>query len=238
MKLLVTDYDGTLFTNEDDLKVNINYLKKWQNKGNKIVISTGRSYPSIKNQVDINHIPYDFLSCADGSIIYDKNGLILKMYEMDTRIIEPFKDFYQNLNFEEIQFSYPRGYSNILLSEKELLGINVCIKTENYSKKIVNSFKNLSKKYPEYHFLNYMNPNYSYLCIKPNNIDKAMAIEFLGEYLNIKDENIYVIGDSYNDLEMIKKYHGVCMNTSYQDVINISKKVYVSVKDYIEDSLN
>ncbi len=57
MKLLVMDYDGTLFINEDDLKVNISYLKKWKKQNNLIMISTGRSYPSIKNQIDINHIP-------------------------------------------------------------------------------------------------------------------------------------------------------------------------------------
>lgn len=238
MKLLVMDYDGTLFINEDDLKVNISYLKKWKKQNNLIMISTGRSYHSIKNQVDINHIPYDYLSCADGSIIYDKDGNILEMYRMNNKIIEPYIEFYQNLKYEEIQFSYPRGYSNILMDDKDLLGINICLSTENYTKEIINSFKKMGKKYPEYHFLNYMHPNFSYLCIKPSGIDKSSTIDYLKNKLNLNENDIFVIGDSDNDLEMIRKYHGVAMSTSCNDVLKISKKTYSSVYRYIEDSLN
>ena len=238
MKLLVADYDGTFFINEDDLQKNIIAINKWQEQGNMFMISTGRSYSSIKNQVIINHIPYDYLSCADGSIIYDKEDNILKMYEMDNKIIEPYKNFYQDLNYEEIQFSYPRGYSNILLNDKELLGINVCIATSNYNKKIVSDFIKLSKQYKEYHFLNYMHPNFSYLCIKPRGIDKSSTIDYLKEKLGLKPKDIYVIGDSDNDVEMIKKYNGVCMNTSCSKVLKICNKTYLSVSDYIEDSLN
>lgn len=238
MKVLVTDYDGTLFIDENDLKENITFLKKWQELGNLIMISTGRSYSSIKNQVDINNIPYDYLSCADGSIIYDKFDNILEMYEMDNKIIEPFKKFYQKLNYEEIQFSYPRGYSNILLSDKELLGINVCLATINYNTHIITKFIELSKHYPEYHFLNYKHPNYSYLCIKPSGIDKASTIDYLKKKLNLKKKDFYVIGDSYNDYEMIKKYNGVCMNTSCEELLNICNRKYSSVREFIEDNLN
>ena len=238
MKLIVTDYDGTLFIDENDLEINKDYLRKWQACGYLVMISTGRSYPSIKNQVDINNIPYDYLSCADGSIIYDKNGNILKMYEMDNEIIEPYQNFYKDLNYEEIQFSYPRGYSNILLNDKELLGINICISNENYNKKIVNDFINMSKRYPKYHFLNYMHPNFSYLCIKPSGIDKSSTIDYLKNKFNLSNSDIYVIGDSHNDFEMINKYHGVCMDTSCKEVLDISKKIYKSVSEYIEDSLN
>ena len=238
MKLLVMDYDGTLFVNDNDLKNNINYLKKWKNNNNLIMISTGRSYPSIKNQVDINNIIYDYISCADGSLIYDTDGNILEMYKMDNDIIEPYEKFYKDLKYEEIQFSYPRGYSNILLDDKNLLGINICLSNENYTKEIVNSFLLLSEKYPKYHFLNYMHPNFSYLCVKPSGIDKSKTIDYLKEKLKLKNNDIYVIGDSYNDLEMIKKYNGVCMDNSYDEILKISKKSYSTVAKYIEDILN
>ena len=235
MKLLVTDYDGTLFIDESDIKENIKHLKKWQENGNLIMISTGRSYPSIKNQVDIYNIPYDYLSCADGSIIYDKNSHILKMYEMNKEIVETFKKFYQDLNYEEIQFSYPTGYANILLNNKNLLGINICLSNENYTKKTVNDFDLMSKKYPDYHFLKYMHTNFSYLCIKPKGIDKSSTVDYLKDELNLNENDIYIIGDSDNDVEMIKKYHGVGMNISCPSILNIVKKLYPSVRDFIED---
>ena len=73
-------------------------LKKLQKNDTKIVIATGRSYPSIMNQLSKYPIPYDYIIAADGSIIYDTNGNILKLYEMNEEIIEPFKKYYQEIN--------------------------------------------------------------------------------------------------------------------------------------------
>ncbi len=238
MKLFITDYDGTLYIDDNKIKENNKTLKKLQKNDFKVVISTGRSYPSIKNQVNIHNIPYDYLSCADGSIIYDKDGNILESFYMNQKIIKPFQKFYENLNFEEIQFSYPEGYSNILKDDNsKLLGINVCISTINYNKEIVNEFIKMSKDYPEYNFLNYMHPNFSYLCIKPKGITKSSTIKYLMEKDNVLLKDVYVIGDSYNDYEMIKDYEGVCMDTSCKEVLDIAKKSYKSVKDYINDIL-
>ena len=237
MKLFVTDYDGTLFVDAEKIKENIIMIKKLQQKDYKIVISTGRSYPSIKNQVNIYQIPYDYLSCADGSVIYNKDNVI-KIWEMPHKIIKPYQNFYKNLNFEEIQFVYPEGYSNILKNDNsKLLGINICLSTVNYTKELVDKFIEMSKKYPDYNFLNYMHPNFSYLCIKPIGITKSSAISYLANKYNIKKQDIYVIGDSYNDYEMIKDFNGSCMDTSCNDVLNIAKDKYASVRDYIKDIL-
>jgi len=238
MKLFITDYDGTLYIDDNKIKENNKALKKLQNNDFKIIISTGRSYPSIKNQVDIHNIYYDYLSCADGSILYDKNGVIIKSFYMNQKIIEPFQKFYENLPFEEIQFSYPEGYSNILKDDNsKLLGINICLSTINYTKEIVDKFLDMSKDYPEYNFLNYMHPNFSYLCIKPKGITKSSTISYLMKKYNVSLNDVYVIGDSYNDYEMIRDYNGVAMTTSCQEVLDIVNKKYKSVKDYINDIL-
>lgn len=234
MKLFVTDYDGTLYKDETSLKENIIKFKELQKQNIKIIISTGRSFPSIKNQVDLYHIPYDYLSCADGSILYDKDDNILIMFKMNDSIVKPFQTFYQNLNFEEIQFVYKEGYSNILNTNNELLGINVCLSTENYNQRIVDDFLKLSNNYPNYNFLNYRHPNFSYLCIKPKGINKASTIDYLVNRFKIKNNNIYVIGDSYNDYEMIKKYNGVCMESSCDEILAICPKKYFKVANYID----
>ena len=209
-------------------------LKKLHNNNFLIIISTGRSYPSIKNQINLYNIYYDYLSCADGSIIYDNKGNIVSLYPINNDIIKPYMNFYKDLNYEEIQFSYPEGYSNILKENNDkLLGINICISTINYTKELVDKFNEMSKKYPNYNFLSYMHPNFSYLCIKPIGITKSSAIKYLMNKHGILMKEIYVIGDSYNDFEMIRDYHGVCMNTSCKEVLDISKNRFASVKDYI-----
>ena len=238
MKLFVTDYDGTLFIDENDIKKTNKMLNTLKENGFKIMIATGRSYPSIKNQVLIHHIPYDYLSCADGSIIYNDKDEIIKLFYMNQEIVKPFQDFYSKLNYEEIQYAYPECYSNIFKeNNNQLLGINICISTINYNEKIVNEFNLMSKDYPKYTFLNYVHPNYSYLCVKPKGITKSSTIKYIMKKDHISTKNIYVIGDSDNDYEMIKDYKGACMDTSCMEVLNISKNKYKSVRDYITDIL-
>ena len=238
MKLFITDYDGTLFIDEDSLNENIKYLKELQKNDFKIVISTGRGYPSIKNQIDTYNIPCDYLSCADGSVIYDRDGNVLKMYEMNHEIIDTFTEFYQTLNYEEIQFSYPTGYSNILNTNDTLLGINICISTPNYNNDIVNSFLRIKDSFPEYNYLTYRHPIFSYLCIKPGNISKSATIRYLKDTYNIDDNDIYVIGDSDNDYAMIKDFNGSCMEDSTIEILDIAKNKYKNVSDFIKDILN
>ena len=237
MRLFVTDYDDTLFTSDLTIKNNNNKLNILRKNNFYIVISTGRSYPSIKNQIEKYQIPYDFISCCDGSIIYDNKGKIIDAFYLNKEIVTPFKKFYQNLNYEEIQFSYKEGYSNLLKDDK-LLGINIVLSTKNYNNEIVNKFLKLKDEYPNYNYLPYHHPNFSYLCVKPINVSKSYAIKILKEKLNINKKDIYVIGDADNDFEMIRDYNGVGMINSCDDIKKIVNKTYNEVSDYIDDILN
>ena len=236
-KIFITDYDGTLFTNEEEIKENIKKIKLLQKKDFLIVISTGRSYPSIKTQIDLYQIPCDIITCADGSIIYDNTDKIIQYFPMNSEIIEPFEKFYQDLDYDEIQFSYPEGYLNSLINTDKLLGINVCINTRKYNNKLVKSFKKLKKRYPSYNYLAYSHPNYSYLCVKPIEVSKSFAASYLQEMYHVEKENVYVIGDSSNDCEILKDFNGVCMKDSYEDVLKICKKRYNTVSEYIDEIL-
>lgn len=235
MKLLVTDYDETLFQSEKGLKDNIKKIKKIRQNDFLFVVATGRSFPSIKNQMRLYNIPYDYLITSDGSIIYDCDNKIIKMFKINNHAIKIMEDFYNKLKYEEIQFSYQEGYQNILNPEKDLLGINICVSNDYYDEKLENNFLKLKKKFPEYNFLAYKHTNYSYLCIKPSGIDKAYAVKYLHTLLDIKKEDVFVIGDSSNDIEMIREFDGAVMASSYPEVLKISQKRYDEVSNYIND---
>ncbi len=238
MKLFATDYDGTLYVDDKKMKSTVKKLKKLKKKDFIIVIATGRGYPSIKNQTIIHNIPFDYITCSDGSVIYNNEGIIKKKYLVNKDIIKPFEEFYKPINFEEIQYSYPTGYSNILKEDDDdLIGLNVCVSNENYTTELVDSFIKMSKQYPDYNFLNYMHPNFSYLCIKPKGISKSAAIEFIRKNNKIKKEDVYTIGDSSNDYEMIRDYNGACIENSVPELFTVAKKKYKSIDNYIDDIL-
>lgn len=237
MKLFVTDYDNTLYIDNDSIKENIKKLHELQENNFYIVISTGRSLPSIKEKIKEYNIPFDYVTCADGSIIYDKNYNLIKFYELNKEIINEVINFKNSINYEEMQVSYENGYSNPLDLNKKISGINIVIYNSNITDKTINLFNKIKENFPNYNYLIYNHEPYSYFCVKQKDVSKAYGITFLKNYLNIKDNDIYVIGDSDNDLEMLKEYNGVCVNNSTKEVLNTCNKHYLTVSDYINDIL-
>ncbi len=58
---------------------------------------------------------------------------------------------------------------------------------------------------------------------------KGEAVKFLGEYFGIPREQIMVIGDTYNDVSMIKYAGlGVCMANGPDDVKKVADYVTLS----------
>ena len=75
MKLLVTDYDGTMYYEKQDLKTlreNIEALKQFK-KQNMVVIATGRPFTSIKKEIDTYDIPYNYIISSNGACLFDQN---------------------------------------------------------------------------------------------------------------------------------------------------------------------
>jgi len=51
-KILFSDYDNTLYRNEDEIVKNIESINKFISKGNIFGIASGRSYIDIKNKLE------------------------------------------------------------------------------------------------------------------------------------------------------------------------------------------
>lgn len=234
MKLFVTDYDGTLFIDEINLNINRKKLLELHKLGYIIVISTGRSFESIKKQVEKYNIYYDYLNCADGASIYDKNDNLLAFFEMKHDIVKEILKLKDKTKYEEIQICYPDCYKDTYNELDKIAGINIVLKSTYKDNSFINEFLNLEKKYPNYNFLIYDHGTYIYFCVKLKGVCKAYAVNYMKNLLNVKQENIYVIGDSFNDLEMIKEYNGVSI-VGNLELNKCSKKTYHHVYEYIDE---
>lgn len=234
MKLFITDYDGTLYINNQNFKINKQKLLELHKLGVIIIISTGRCFKSIKEQLNKHSIYYDYIHCADGSIMYDKNDNLINFYEMSHDIVKEILSLKEKAIIEDVQISYPEEYKNIYNEKEKIAGINLVIKSELVNKEFVNDFLNLKTKYRNYNFLFYDHGDYAYLCVKKNKVNKAYAIKFIEDLLNINKNDIYVIGDSNNDLEMIKEYNGVSI-IGNDNINKSSKKTYHYVYEYINE---
>lgn len=73
--LIVSDYDGTLKKDEniEKLKKNLKILRSFLTDDLNIMVSTGRLYKSIRSEADKFEIPFNYMSCANGNILFDEN---------------------------------------------------------------------------------------------------------------------------------------------------------------------
>ena len=77
MKLLASDYDKTLYTNKRNLMLNIDAVNKFRENGNLFALVTGRSFVSIKQEINYYNIKYDYLACNNGLIVFDNEDNII-----------------------------------------------------------------------------------------------------------------------------------------------------------------
>ncbi len=233
MKLFVTDYDNTLHVEDKNMKKTIKKLKELQKKDYLIMISTGRAIRSIQEEIQRFNIPFDYVSCADGSVVYDNNYQLIKHFVMDNTIMKELDYLLDNVTYEKVQFSHADGYSHEINDDKDLSSINIVITNENMSESVMKRYKKLEKKYPQYNYLIYYHEPYYYLCIKAYEVSKSSTIKYMSDLL--KATKIEVIGDSDNDYEMIKDFNGVCVSIANDNVKKVSKKIYKNIDLFIDE---
>lgn len=100
-------------------------------------------------------------------------------------------------------------------------------------------FKNAVNKYSleyDYAIINHgatvLNEEEQIISSKTN---KSNAINILLNYLEASKEKVYVIGDGYSDIEMIKDFSGYAMQNCVEELKEMAKKQYNSVSELIKE---
>ena len=74
MKLLASDYDGTLKYLDHVTQQDLNSIHRWKDAGNMFVMDTGRSMESILEEVGKYNIPADYYITNNGGMLFDRDG--------------------------------------------------------------------------------------------------------------------------------------------------------------------
>lgn len=195
-KIVISDYDGTLDTSENDIAKNIEAIQKFRNNGNLFVIATGRSYLEIKPV--LYPIPFDYLIVNHGSVILDKNEKVIDACLIPKNIgIEILEAVESKENIERI-ILFDMMKRDIEDVSNELTKIMLMMKKEKaariLSQMINENWKETVKSYvittEEYYLV-------EIISIKT---DKGQAIEKILKIENISDNDVYPIGDGSNDV--------------------------------------
>lgn len=233
-KVLVVDYDRTLFINNDDMLNNINSINKFRENGNIFIIATGRTYNSLKKEIDKYNIEYDYLILNHGSLVIKKDKSTLFHYKIDRNILFDITNYLSKYKPKSVMYSYyTEDTSNINNPDISKITIGFQKDIETFKKVMMDVIKKYNNKLNIYFTQNFE------IEIISKETNKSKAIDLLMKKVNFKKENIYTIGDSYTDIEMINDYNGSCMEKSI-DILKNNKNIkkYSSVSVLIKDILN
>lgn len=192
MKILVSDFDNTFFT--DDIEENVKLVDEFINQNNIFIIATGRPLYLLKPELIKYKVNYNFLICNDGAVIFDHEDNIIDKTNIDyLTAIQIYNTLKRSYEIEHVYVDAIYDFGE--LNSKDFNGILALPYDRDKVTLLLNEIR---YKYPtvqgylSHHWLNILSID---AC-------KGKAIKYLENMHNWKEECIYTIGDNSNDLSM------------------------------------
>jgi len=250
MKLLFSDFDRTLYVNKNITQENLDAINKWQEMGNLFIITTGRYKKSIIEQMKNFSLKPDYYICNNGAVILDKeqNTIFFKYIpnqEIEQIIQYIYKNYENSLEIIEkertIKIMNDVGIDNhhsvdTILDKEHISSIKDVVqihKKFDTEERVNDLISNLNIRFRDslVAYANVLNVD-----IVAKGINKSTGIDFICKGIkNIED--ILVIGDSYNDIEMVEKYNGFTVEHGNEDIKKIAREIFPDVASLLKKYL-
>ncbi len=232
-KALFTDFDGTLFSDNFEVsKKDIAAIDDYVKRGGKFFISTGRLFNSIYPYLKAMNVKSDMIVVSQGAEVYDvntKQPLFRELISLDlaSRIISYIYD-YMKINpqitamlyiDDEVYFldrlpEYREAFCNILKIKPHILDCTL----QEFLDKVQKKPSKILIMTEEAHIKEFIEGGEKALngdavfCesrkflieIMPKEINKGTAVEYVAKHYGIDMDDVICVGDSDNDLSMIK----------------------------------
>lgn len=213
-KLLATDLDGTIINNDQVTRRDKEAILKLQGEKKLLVVSTGRPYNGVQMLKNEYKIFADYYVLLNGALIVDNLGTKIKQEVIQKDIVKSIVD---EIIEDDVAISVESGFNTYLLTDGDNLPypekkrVNsiyeieeelslISIYSPNKDRVKIEEVKNeINKKYGD-KIIAYRND--IYIDIVPVGCSKGNGIEYLANEELIKEEDIYTIGDSWNDVTM------------------------------------
>lgn len=231
--LLATDADGTLFGKDGIIsKRNIDAVKRFTDEGGLFIVATGRTADAARFIIEQMNVNAPCV-LANGSQLYDfKSEEVVWERCLSEKELAAVESVFRSGKFPKCATEIHSGKKVYVFSptpeseEHETReGLDAVICEDEKIGTIKNVFKGLITMRTEEEFpiiedfvksnaecelkivhstATFGEVKYHYFELLPLGITKAVPLEELGKRLGIKRENIFAIGDYYNDFEMLQ----------------------------------
>lgn len=246
MKALASDFDRTLFFYDESGSYyrleDVQAIKHFQSLGNLFGVCTGRSYKGIED-FNPHQIDYDFYILCSGAKILDKEGNLIYQKFIDKKIAQSIYEQY-----EAVDTSIVYQGDMYVLNRTFDLSPRV---------KLITSFNQVGEQFEAFslHFKNNgeagkeytkmidmfgdvidVYQNERHLDFAAKGCSKGKGIKRIIEFYGLAYEDMAAIGDSWNDIPMLKSVeNSFTFNRSHQTVKNVAKYLVDGIDGCIEE---
>lgn len=229
-KFLISDYDGTFFIDDKSTKYNIAKVKEFRDKGNLFAIATGRSFYDFTKKLEEFDIEYDYLIINHGATLLDKKHNLIRNYPIDNKAKQDIKNEFNLVDNQNI-FVCKCIESRTSINQENITKIHIKCNNQDEQLKFNDILNNKYKRFVKGYLITGLNN-----CIEiiSSSTNKSIAIKEIAQIENIEKNNIFTIGDSFNDLEMLETFNGFCMKNSEELVKSKITKTCTSVVELID----
>ena len=223
MKILIADFDKTLFTL--NYEENVNAINDFIARGNKFILATGRNLNSL--MPDLNpELQMSYIICNDGGIIFDENFKVIYRKDVIKEVVEPIYDYLKKCPYVgNPLIDTMTKYSNV-----PELHTNAIIARIIDREKSKETLKELLDKYPA--ISAYISDRW--LNIGDQSVNKGNALKNICYILKYDYKDVYAIGDNQNDIPMCQICNGFAVEDSSKELRDVSKGIVKDIKELVE----
>lgn len=257
MKILFSDFDGTLVNGNKMISIkNKELMKELQKQGHLVVICTGRNIKEFQKDQPLFDFPFDYLVLNNGGQIVDQHyqTIFEKVIDKQTGIdilnhTLSYSHMWSYFCDGETTYAYKDGKTydhSIGDIEVDQDFVSLYHDVDQFQIICFNQddagIENTQMCY-DYVMKNYGHEveayfNTHYVDVVPKGCSKGTGVRQLLSMLKTNIDEVYTIGDSYNDLSMIEEAdYGYTFHHAHEDIKKRTQYHVDYVYEVIEDML-
>ncbi|MFV0246354.1 MAG: HAD hydrolase family protein [Mycoplasmatales bacterium] len=246
MKILVTDADGTIVFGDHkisnlDKKALLKF--KQEDPSNLLIMATGRNLNPTKLILDTSDFydVYDYFFLSNGAVMFDKEYNVININTLGNEVESICNIFEQSYRIDTKDDHYftHEYYNCIDFTLDNPLLINdyqdvkdeiVVVSSRCNTQEEIDSLSEEISKLGNFELIQ----NKLDLDVQAKGMDKSYAIKKFIELKELKDYQLFTIGDSFNDVNMLKLTPtSATFNSSPDEIKEAAGYVVNSVGEYI-----
>ncbi|MFC7319620.1 Cof-type HAD-IIB family hydrolase [Halobacillus campisalis] len=219
IKLIALDMDGTLLNSGETVsEANYKAIKKAKDQGIHVVLSTGRSLERCQ-EIAESLGRSSYIVTINGGEIYNDKFELVDQTVLDAALVERLWELKEEHDVHYWSTTVQGQFNSSENFEKEIneydwLKFGFDIQDDEIRQVVLDELQNNEA-------LEISNSSPTNIEVNPSGVNKAAALLKVCERLDIEMENVMAVGDSLNDMAMIKEAGiGVAMGNAQEDVKN------------------